>query len=1156
MGNSSEREMKDLSCLHDGQLAEIFSASANDPAVLDALNEELKRRDSDEALDLQIRVVSARVAIARAAKPTEAVAKMPTANSVGQWLNAFLRNRRLPHPDPQRALYRYRMNDDEYEQAKKILRILARDGQLIHPDDRAGALFVAYCAEWFRRESNSTFLRWDDPAPDIFPSIPYMSKQQLTLRGLSFWGRKLRMNGDIREFLLTVALEGGFPARILSEGARGWLKEYLRAIMRRAIAWRVDARDEILAIAEEERGRMRKSYQHDDFVALCSELIEKLLQLRRKAETESASGVRNSALLDARHPGWRDELPIYLPPEDEALAVELLTGLLDEKMTGLATEGVEARRYLIKRNGEWAPALQLLADGEIPPAKLPGLTALGRFRAIATGELGNHLAGELALLEPPIGEQRRWRVRPYTRTAKLLINFPFETPVTTTLSSAVGTTYPWTWPHGGSLRSDVLVFEPDEGSTLQDPLLRFVRSGSVSSSTKILYVLVPHDWTVEPTTEGREAEIEDIPALRRKLVRLTSAAYFHSGDNESVRFRVEPDSDGQERELELAPFVGPGLVLADERWELIGTPVTPLIHEAGKRRAPGNGELFFRRPGGKWMPLSGPLTGAGLMELSWRDPVANVQIEKRQLALAPTDARVVGAMRDASSGEIRLHGLPGWAASIHTAGCALDAANNSDLSIQFTGRPVYRLPMSLRPPTGLPFDVIVPLVGRDPVVALADGTILTPGRRVDVSALRGAIAVAPRRTIIHLAAKGSKSSGVKIVVDGELPLGILRSAIDETLATLPGQDDLVEMDFIGDSRLPIRISRYRHAQLVRDGGMVRWLPPSPSSSIVLVARMILDPRHEHALESTGDGQWRLPEECKGLCLVYLRDGVDVVSRPVPVPQPGSPNVYSGALVRALAILDYQERQLAVVDALARLGRGEACADDLKWLLDAATNLNGLPASAFDALKLLPFSAEALVHLLLNARDAGERSIIWALQNELPFLWLALPLRAWRSTMERSCTVLADALETALGKEKALSESVAWLRGVCSELRALEPALETVFINGTGTAPGTDGPSLRDLTSRYIRDQHHRGGDAQNDLAGRLALIGLKVPPEIETKSHTDFAGLFAPVLLAASAGEKLQLDREFALIVRRTLREDPVYVSTAWRYLAKIYGTA
>jgi hypothetical protein len=80
--------------------------------------------------------------------------------------------------------------------------------------------------------------------------------------------------------------------------------------------------------------------------------------------------------------------------------------------------------------------------------------------------------------------------------------------------------------------------------------------------------------------------------------------------------------------------------------------------------------------------------------------------------------------------------------------------------------------------------VIIPLAGRDAVVALADGAILAPGRQV-VGALRGAVAVAPAKTVSHLAARGSRRGGLRTVVDGELPLGILRSAIDKMLATFP-----------------------------------------------------------------------------------------------------------------------------------------------------------------------------------------------------------------------------------------------------------------------------------------------------------------------------------------------------------------------------------
>jgi hypothetical protein len=708
------------------------------------------------------------------------------------------------------------------------------------------------------------------------------------------------------------------------------------------------------------------------------------------------------------------------------------------------------------------------------------------------------------------------------------------------------------------LRSDLLVFQQDEGATPDEPLLRFVRSGSVSSPAKTLYALVPDDWTVEPTTETAVAEIERLPALGRKLARLTGAAYFRSVENDSVRFKVEPDTERSARELELAPAANVGFTLTDERWELVAAPAKPLIREAGKQaRLPRAGELFFRRPGGKWMPLSVPLDGAGLIELSWRDPAAEVQIEKRLLALVPDAARVSGTMKDALSGEIRLEGLPGWAASVDEGSCSIDSIGKSVLLIRFHGRPVYRLTMSLRPPAGQPFDIVVPLVSRDAVITLADGSILAPGVQVDVGALRGAVAASPRRTIVHLAEKGSKSGGLKAVVDGELPLGILRSAIDETLATLPGQDDVVELDFIGDTRRPIRISRYRHDQLTVDLGVARWPAPSDSSDASPVARMILDPRYEHALEHEAHGLWRIPERCKGLCLLYLRDGVDVVSRPVPVPRPGSPAGYAGDLVSALVIPNYEERQGEIANAVARLGHGEGQNGDLNWLLDAATNLNGLPASAFDALKSLPSNPEALIRLLFSARDAGERGAIWSLQNELPFLWLAMPLSAWRTALQSDYAAVAGALEGVFGRENAATEALARLGSLRDELIALEPALETTFrLVDLPATHVTAIPSLKDLTNAYIAGQYHRGGETPNDLAVRLASVGLKLPAEIEAKSHVDFAGLFAPVLLAASAREKLVLERELALLVRRSLREDPVYVSAAWCHLVKFYGSA
>ncbi len=1145
-------EYLDLSCLSDRQLIELFQQRRHDMQFLEVLNQELKNRTSDDALDLQIEVVTLRRA-ARTSEPAVVSTKPSVSGPVRDWLRAYLGARGLLRPNRQ-PLYRYRMADAEYGEAKRILHELAGSGRLASPDGRSGAMFVAFCAEWFRRESESTFLRWNELAPDIFPSVPYPSKQELTLLGLRYWRRELRTSGNAREFLLTLALEGGFPVRILTDNERGWLKFYLRTIMRRAIAHRLDTHQDILAIADEERGRMRKSYQRDDFVELCAELAGRLIHLRQEAEVAGGCKIANSAVLDARHPGWRDELPLYVPVEDPGLVSELLTGLLDEKMSGLVTEGVETTRFLVKQDGQWRPAVQILADGEVTASRLPSPSVQARLRAIPSGELGNHFSGELALLEPPIGEQRRWRVRPSSRIARLLIDYPFAAPVTVSLTAPEGAPTSWTWPRGDAQRSDVLVFQEDEGSSQDRPLLRFLRAGSVSSPAKTLYVLVPRDWNVEPGSEGAIDEIEDVPAIACKLVRLAGTAYFQADENEAVRFRIEPNTDGREQELELATAVGNGFELADARFELALSPVAPVIREErGRTRQPKPGEFFHRRPGGRWQPLNGTLRGSGLFELSWRDPNAGIQIEKRLLALLPESGGIRGAMTAMQAGEIRLDSLPDWKAVSADPCCQSHEVEPGKLALQFSGRPIYRLPLTLQPPGGPAFDVIVRLTGRESGIVLADGGVLQPGARIDLSQLRGAIAISPRQTTLQIAPKGSKS-GFNKMVDGELPLGILRATIDETLATLPNQDDLIELDFIGDSRLPIRVSRYRHDQLRIASGKVSWTPHA-AGNLRLVGRMLLKPAYEYGLEQDAADLWCLPECCVGPCLVYWRGGIDVVSRPAPVIQASPTGLSSEGLASCISIADYEERQQALTDALQRFGLGKGEVEDLDWLLDAALNLNGLPASAFDVLKLLPVVPEAALRLLISATDEGDRSVIWGLQDELPFLWMRLPLTSWATVFHGEYAEVQGALEPVIGAQKAASAALGRLTSLRDQLLALEPALNSIFARvGLAPAQSTSAPSLRELTSSYIAGQFHRGGETPNDFASVLASRGINIQEDILSKSHESFAGLFAPVLLALSAHGKLTIDREQALIIRRTLREDPAYVTGAWSHFLDYYS--
>src|SRR5690606_36648896 len=121
------------------------------------------------------------------------------------------------------------------------------------------------------------------------------------------------------------------------------------------------------------------------------------------------------------------------------------------------------------------------------------------------------------------------------------------------------------------------------------------------------------------------------------------------------------------------------------------------------------------------------------------------------------------------------------------------------------------------------------------------------------SQLRGAVALSPRPTTLNVTPKGSRTA-FSTQVDGELPLGILREAVGEMLAIRPSQDDVLELEFIGDTRPPIQVSRYRYGQLSVEGDRIHWHAPA-DGSIRLVGRMILNPREEFALEEETPGLW-------------------------------------------------------------------------------------------------------------------------------------------------------------------------------------------------------------------------------------------------------------------------------------------------------------
>jgi len=1171
-----------LAGLPTAELKSLFSRLQNDIQLLRQLNEELKKRDSDEATDLQIHVVMRIRALQGQNTGRDQIvvpARHMPEGPVRAWLAEFFQRRGIKGPDA-RPLFRYRLTDLEFDKSGTLLRELHHKGRLEKPDLRAGALFVIFGAEWFRRKADNAFHVWDRLAPDILSEIPWTAKRDLTQLGLRYWQRPLRKSDHAREFLLSIALEGGFPVRVLAEGGRSWLRSYLNSVMRRSLSVPEEAGDAIWTIASEEKGLLREGYRDQDFIELCADLVSTILRWRRRAEAE-AEGIDPVILLDQKYPHWREEIPIHLPVGDDSVAKDLLNGLVRETAAQLVSADVGCARMLVRdEHGAWAPALRIFADGEISRASFKLFASGdGRIRARPVGKLAEMLSDVIARLEPPGENGETWRVRPLIHLESPLLNFPFSSDVAVDLF-AVGTPPKrFVWPGGESVRSDLLVFsDVSEEKTVTS--LTLVGRGSTQARYETLYALAPESWSAqvrdggEDSTNTKPVASEPVPSLNAKLFRLLEPAWI-GDERENAWYYVEPKADPDDRRLIIEGQNSPDIAATDPRIGIYIGQISVSILESARRRKIKANEVFWGIPGGPWRDILGGPPGHGLIDIVWRDSVSSertgksIQRDRQRVVVLPSVATVKGRMIASDRAEIRVGGLDGWCCDAPVMANRIVHKAGERFEITFTGQPFYSQQLNLVPPGSRGFAATVPLPGRDAALIHSDGRLARPGEVVGLADLRGMTLVTPSPAILCLSLKcrdAPRSAHIRIPVESEQPLGTVRSTVDELLAITNDLDALVEIEIAGQPGLPQRVQRFRWPELILTSDDQLRASDLPNGSQA-VLRMIDDPRHEYVLQPSpgvsSGRSWSLPEPAKGRCLAYLRVGDDVVSRPIIVvaAEPPSPCNF-GSLREAARLEDTAERRNEIAKALGRMASEETdvTQGEKAWLTAIICGLHGLPATALDTLKELAKSSQALAHLLVSATSAEERSAIFALERELPFLWLAFPVPAWSRAfyvrLERVRAALVAALPDGNHSQLALDDLIR-----CGDaILALEPSLDIPFeIGGVprNRAALADAViTLGELAGAHIRRSSDRDAAPPEDasrLAARLTDHGLEIPQELRRFDILSHGGLLSPWLLAASAASRIRLIPEDLLVLRRALREDPDYVTQAYALILPQY---
>jgi hypothetical protein len=132
-----------------------------------------------------------------------------------------------------RPLYAYKWHDEDYERLKATVREQMRGALRGREDRRFAAMFCVYAAETFRRRHAGGPWTWEIVFAEIGQATPVeQSLYAWVEKGLQHFKRTLlrSRNGERREFLVTLACEGGLPLRLLHK-ENAHLSRYFRELL-------------------------------------------------------------------------------------------------------------------------------------------------------------------------------------------------------------------------------------------------------------------------------------------------------------------------------------------------------------------------------------------------------------------------------------------------------------------------------------------------------------------------------------------------------------------------------------------------------------------------------------------------------------------------------------------------------------------------------------------------------------------------------------------------------------------------------------------------------------------------------------------------------------------------------------------------------------
>lgn len=930
------------------------------------------------------------------------------------WLKGFLSKRNnLGSPDG-RDIFRYRITRQEFNDLQQLLRDWL--GSYSEYENLGHLfryplfckLFVLYGAEWWRRCYEGAGFSWGPIVQELGADSEAWNPQQRSKcieTGLRSWKVGIRQQGALR-YILSVALQGGLPMRLLATG-KGAIGQISQRVLRLADNSSVNRQD-IETWVESLQGRLPHSYRQPAIFILLADIIITILQL--KTEANLTSSVDALSQLDKQIPAWRERFSLPLEDRDAQ-------GLVEQLLRDAASLRVEAQkllfpieRYIESVNGEWDLCSSLPLPATIKAKEL------NKFFAITNGEMPS-----LADLSLQVGAQTKssnlrrmaghdkYRLKqiPWVvcgenvRRAHLL-----------QLSSPDGRIWFAPAHKGEELDNDLpWIFSASDSHTL-------LRQGGGKIAEPEVLIALPADWNIQAGQEGECHDHGDMPSFGRKLWNVRGVVRAENKQGDFCRIMtgradaIEENYFWQGKRVWL-DFISPSQAF-------IGVPQLYKASSEGDQRSVNGAPSF--------LPINGTSNGSVSGPVTVRYPATGELQHRSRLLLLPENASLSIDCQDPVSGTISLLDWGAISARSLTQDVQVSCRkNNQSLMLDFSLEEACRSPEKvtvevLWPHSTCPARLTLPFPAKGVRAFGLNGQEWDSGAKITIKKFLGS------RLIVHashhnahvrinmVSSFDGSSRGYEVCgTPGSLQL-VLRlqdygEDIQHLLAADDNLDSFVRLEIVieGFEVFHLIISRYG-ARLIPEKGWARLnnsalqsLDEQFVAQLPIQAINLIKPAEDpislqlvDAEDTEGQGWTLLPEQREpGPWLLYPAAESSMDLRPLLMTVRGETSP-GDILTQAIDLADHRQRPKELVKVVNTLA-GDFLHTGWLEVEQLAGQLGHLSLTALDVWRSFVQSSSGMAALAFRLGNFPA-DFVNRFSRELPFAWETISFAAWRQAM--------------------------------------------------------------------------------------------------------------------------------------------------------------